>query len=183
VFFRNAEFAGKPGFPTLEEVKADSLAGKQISWFEYFTQVLTPEQSVRRTLDGLTTIPLTGTQCSVFYPACGRLDGHLPTLALASSLSTLIPWLVVVAGGIGSVLLVRRRGTWPIPLALVLSVLTFAPIAKLLDPRLIITALPFLFIGTIECLHASRRRLRGRQLHTRPALPDCHPDSEPSMAQ
>jgi hypothetical protein len=166
-WFRNLEFAGKPGFITRAEFQQNGYGGKPITWIEYFTQVLTPTQSARRAIDGLTTIPLTSTECSLFFPACPRVDGHWPTLALASSLATLLPWLGLVAGVVGAALLIRRRGTWPIPVVLALSILTFAPIAKLLDPRLTITSVPFLLIGVLECLHLCLRR----RAHNRQATP------------
>jgi hypothetical protein len=69
MFFRNVEFAGKPGFPTREEFFQNGYSGPKITWFEYFTQVLTPEETVRRTVNGVTTLPLTMTRCTLFYPS------------------------------------------------------------------------------------------------------------------
>jgi hypothetical protein len=178
-FFRNQEFQGRPGFPTVAQVSRDAYTGERISWFEYFFHLHTPQETAGRALAGLVSLPLSVTRCAVAFPRRGWFTApEWPTLALARDLPTLLTWLIVVSGFAGAVLLVRRRGTWPLPLMLAMSILMFAPIAKLIDPRLLMPALPFLVIGAIEAVHAGRRWRTHRRAGTGvPAEGTAQPDA------
>jgi hypothetical protein len=179
VFFRNVEFAGKPGFPTKAEVRHNGWAGSQITWSEYFFHLHTPWETARRTLSGLTTIPLTIVDCGLKYPDCRDFEAHWPTLALVSNLAALLPWLIGAAGIAGAAMLLRRRGTWPVPLMLLMSMITFAPIARMIDWRLALTSLPLLAVGLVQTLHTTVRRFTaGRPVP--PLVSDAAVPTQPS---
>ncbi|MCD6386101.1 glycosyltransferase family 39 protein [Candidatus Sumerlaeota bacterium] len=51
-YYRNQEFKGQPGFPTVEEVRKNGYAGPPITTFEYFFKLHTLPQIIKRTLTG-----------------------------------------------------------------------------------------------------------------------------------
>lgn len=51
-FYRNIEFAGKPGFPTKEEVANNSFCGPELTMFDYIFRLHSPAEVVRRSVVG-----------------------------------------------------------------------------------------------------------------------------------
>jgi hypothetical protein len=151
VFFRNLEFGGRPGFPTRAQLRLHAYSGQPITWWDYFFHLHTPEETIHRTLRGGVTIPVNAAYCG-FSRGCQANPGRWPIVALAPSPPTLLPWVIAAAGLAGAALLLRRHGTWPLALMLVTSILTFAPIAALMDPRLAIPTLLLLALGLIESM-------------------------------
>jgi len=55
-YYRNREFAGKPGFPALDEVAKDPYAGEKISMREYLFSLHSVPQVLQKTFKGLGNI-------------------------------------------------------------------------------------------------------------------------------
>ncbi len=53
-YYRNQEFKGKPGFPTVEEVRKNGYTGSHITSFEYFFKLHSFPEVVKRSFIGLT---------------------------------------------------------------------------------------------------------------------------------
>lgn len=51
-YYRNQEFMGQPGFPTVEEVRRNGYTGPHITTFEYFFKLHTLPQIIKRSLIG-----------------------------------------------------------------------------------------------------------------------------------
>jgi hypothetical protein len=149
VFYRNQEFAGRPGFPGKAEVASDSYAGTPTTWSAYIFRQHTPGELAMRYASGSELIPVWVMTSACFYPiAKPKISGQF--VSIEDTPRTVLPLLPVAAGLIGAVLLSRRA--WPIPVMLVISVLEYAPLAQLgvLEVRLVLIVLPLLALGCME---------------------------------
>jgi hypothetical protein len=154
VFFRNVEFGGRPGFPTRAQVRLHAYSGPPITWWEYLFRLHSPGETLHRTLRGSVSIPMNAAYCG-FSRGCQPNPAHWPFPTLTPSPLTLLPLVMTAAGLIGAALLLRRRGAWPLSLMLAASVVSFAPIATLMDPRLAIPTLLLLTLGIIESVRTA----------------------------
>jgi hypothetical protein len=164
-FFRNVEFQGKPGFLTPEEVAANSFGGPPTTWAGYLLGLHTPVQLAQRAAIGAAGIPYGEVFYALFYPErlvrlqqLGGLDIHFAEFLAAGLLAAL--------GLLGGVFLLLGRA-WPLGLILFLSIIEFAPIGEIFDPRLAITADPFLLLGCLEMLAVFTRRRDAKVLAER----------------
>jgi hypothetical protein len=152
VFFRNLEFAGQPGLPSVEEFQEDAFAGPPETLAHYLLARHSPGELVLMTTRGAALTGTRNTTIGILYP--DYLSPQLPTLRILGSMQAIVAWtffLLAVAGGL--VLLVR--GPWQWGLLLALSVLQHAPIATLMDPRLALTVYPVAVIAATATIHAA----------------------------
>lgn len=144
VFFRNMEFGatGEDGLPTPRELVVSSYAGSPETWTHYLFKRHDLSWVVDRTARGTVNTALSGWSLVIFEQP---LAIEFPSLGLLRAPPVFLPWFLLAISAVGAWSL-WRRGYWQIPTMTLLSLLQHAPIAHLMDPRLGLTAVPFLVI-------------------------------------
>jgi hypothetical protein len=150
--FTNKEFRDQPGFPTSAELKNLS-DGPPTTWGAYLFELHTPTELATRTLSGVQHIGLRQARVLMFYP-------NLPE---ARSPVSIVSALMALTGVLGGALLLRGAA-WSFGLLMFLSLVEFAPIARLTDDRLALTFIPLLVLGYLQALVVLTRHARLRLL-------------------
>jgi hypothetical protein len=165
-FYRNLEFAGKPGFPTREEFARHSFAGPPVTWGEYLFGDHSLGEAARRAVKGPVESGLAIVSAALFsgsYVSDERPSAELPTLGVLRSPRSAIPWVLVLGAALGAVLMMRR-GRWPFAVLLVLAAAQHFPVVVLpeYDFRLEITVYPLLVLANLEFAHWTIELLKDR---------------------
>ncbi len=135
-WWANVEFQGQPGFPSVEEVRANSRAGEPLSAFQYFGEILGWEETAKRFIKGYAKLYvkhiLTGIYRFNAYPTHISFVGILTVIGMLYELY-------------------RRR--WVIPVMIPLLFLGAAWTYDIKighDFRLFLVAVPFVIILVCE---------------------------------
>ena len=150
-FFRNIEFKGQPGFPTVAEVEQNGFAGPPITWTQYLLGLHTPKQLVVRSIHGFEDIILVNGTLVFTYPDSPHPPGGWPTLRIFANNQFTIAWGMLILGIIGALSLLGSRA-WPIALMLPLSMAVYSLIASLIDYRLVLPVLALTLVADLEGL-------------------------------
>ena len=158
VFFRNHEFVGQPGYPTLAEIKVDGYTGPPTTWASYLFTDHTVAEVARRTARGgpmavieTSYVGVTGS----FRPTDRGLRPHLEA-------AELLPWGLLIGSASGFVLLARRR-QWHLAAAVPLIVFQLAPVQQQMDTRLGLTILPTTLLCLLMTAHSTHAALGARR--------------------
>jgi len=161
VFFRNIEFVGQSGYPTKQDlVERGSYTGGSETWPHYIFARHSLGWVADHTTRGSARTILQNGSLLLFNGTAESPAVQTPTLTLLGSNATLLPWLLALLSLAGALVLLVR-GAWPVSVMFVLAVLQHAPIAHLMDPRLGLTAAPFMVIAVAACVVALWSRLLG----------------------
>jgi len=150
-FFRNAEFKGQPGFPSVAEVEKNGFAGPPITWTQYIFGLHTPKQLLARSIHGLQDIILVNGTLAWTYPDSPQPPDGWPTFRIFANRQFTVAWTMLILGVVGALSLLRTRA-WPIALMLPLSMSVFSLIAFLIDYRLVLPVLPLTLIADLEAI-------------------------------
>lgn len=164
VFYRNQEFAGQPGYPSIEAVAERAFTGPPDTWLNYVFGEHELDEVAKRAVRGPVFATLYIGGLAVFGgnqappPAV-----ELPTLGIFADNVQIVEWLLFFGGIAGAVLMIRNR-RWPLAMLLGLSVFAHFPIVNLdgYDFRLEIAIWPLLLLANIEAARWVLGEVRGR---------------------
>jgi hypothetical protein len=160
-FFRNQEFKGQPGFPTVAEVQQNGFAGPPITWTQYLFGLHTPRQLAFRAIRGAEDIPLINGTLLWFYPESPQPPDGWPTFRIFAETQFIAAWAMLLLAIVGFLSLLRTAA-WPVALMLPLSMGVYMFIASLIDYRLVIPVLPLTLVADMEAIAILWPRLFGR---------------------
>lgn len=152
-FYRNYEFAGQPGYPSLKALQKDWFLGPRETWGEYIFGRHSAGEIARRVVKGPVFATLYISGLAVFGAQGASpptVEPPTPGLILQSTVS-IVEWLLLTGGVVGAVLMIRR-GRWPFAMLLALAAVAHFPIVMLpgYDFRLEIVIWPLLVLANIE---------------------------------
>lgn len=164
-FYRNLEFAGKPGFVTREEFNRDNYAGPPITMGDYLFKLHSIPEVTSATIAGLweQTAGKSVRKSLLRLDPRPRLDDQLnPVIAEPPVL-----WVEVVVYLlylVGIIACFRLRFGWYLPLSMLLFMLPLAFFAGkgLLVPRLLMNPVPFMLLLAGISLYVIWAELRRR---------------------
>jgi hypothetical protein len=147
--FRNLEFEGQPGFPTVAAVEKDLFTGPPITWIQYIFGLHTPQQLIVRSLHGLQDIILVNGSLAWTYPDSQQPPDGWPTTRIFENAQFTIAWMMLIFGIVGALSMLRTRA-WPIALMLPLSMSVISLLAFIMDYRLALPVLPLTLVADLE---------------------------------
>jgi hypothetical protein len=130
VFWRNAEFAGRPGFISREEFLKNGYAGEPVTVAQYFFKMHTPVEVTTGTLTGFWRMTF-GTKAREELLRIGwavQVDDFLNPAAPTSG-PNVFEWLVFAVFVVGLGACWRLRNGWALPVTIFLIELSVAFIA------------------------------------------------------
>jgi hypothetical protein len=154
IFFRNVEFQGKPGYVSREEFAENAFAGPEETWFSYLFEDHDVGWVAEHTFEGTFNTALTNWGRGVVGPTQTVPRFALPTTSMVQTSAFYIPWVMLFVMIAGAVLILRRRHGWVITAMLFLALVQHAPIQHIMDPRLSLSAYPFMVIAAGVALSA-----------------------------
>jgi hypothetical protein len=152
IFFRNVEFQGKPGHVTREEFAKNAFAGPEETWFSYLFEDHDVGWVVDHTFEGTFNTALTNWGRAVVGPTQAVPHFTLPTMSIVQDPAFFVPWALLFVMLAGAVLMLRRPGGWIITAMLFFALVQHAPIQHIMDPRLSLSAYPFMVIAAAAAL-------------------------------
>jgi hypothetical protein len=144
-FFRNIEFAGQPGFITVQQMKIDAFGGSPVTWTQYIFGMHSPAELMKRAVIAFLVVPAELTGLDLFF-ATRVLPA--PVVIVRDALQ---PGLIVVAwllGAVGGLALLRTRA-WVVPVIIAGQILLYSTIAQYMDYRLVLDLFPLFLICII----------------------------------
>lgn len=153
-FFRNFEFAGKPGYVSRAEFETNAFAGPEETWGSYLFEDHDLGWVIDRTWEGTFNTALTNWSFTVFGPEQPPPRWQLTSLGIVASWTAALTWALFFLSAAGFVVLLRTRRGWPIAAMLLLALVQHAPIQHLMDARLGLAATPFMVIAAAVALRA-----------------------------
>lgn len=161
-FYRNYEFAGRPGYPTFSQVQQDPYT-PGTTWLHYLFVDREPTQTLRKIPGGGRDIASDATSEGLYgQSAAGRdVVGHRWY------------WLLLGAAVYGGAVLLRARA-WLLPMVTVIAVWEYAPIANQFDFRIAVLVYPLLLllaaVGVADVAPRLRDVLDTRNAESAPPL-------------
>lgn len=151
-FYRNVEFHDRPGFVTSAQMAQDAFAGPATTWTHYVFGLHSPTELLRRAAVATFSIPFDLTTDALFLTT-RRYPVEVPRLVsdartIFSDSVPLVVWPLWAAGG----LLLLRTRAWPVPFILGEILIVYSPIASVVDPRLVLPAMPLMLLCAMKAV-------------------------------